>query len=602
MVVAACWVGVWTVGCGVPATPESAQDSSPDGASIFAEDDDPATAALPYIETELLVQPYPGAPLEALKLLYQEVGATVIDELPEIDLTVLAVPEGTLDAAAEAAIDSGLIEEVHKNYILQASAIPDDPLFVSEDHLTQADVPDAWDVTVGADDVAIAIVDTGVDPDHPDLADKIIDGWNIYDNNADFADSAGHGTKVAGVAAAISDNNLGVAGVTWDSPIIVVRVSDDDGKTTARHVAAGILWALGRDARVINVSFAPLWSNRVVRAAATRAYNAGALVVISAGNDGGLATASGYAEAIFVGAVNGRDQLASFSDAGPFVDVVAPGIRILSTAMGGAFTASDGTSFAAPIVSGIAALAWSVNPDLRPGTIQSAIIKTAVDLGDSGKDDQYGFGAVRAAAAVQQALRSTYLPDTGPPKLTVSEPDDGDLLSGRPVAKVSATDDWGVADVTLSIDGVAVATDRRRPYRFVIDTSAYNSGAHELSFVATDHAGNASGEKTVSVTFGSATTGTSGNSPIEFTSPASGASITGDVTIKANIRDKDGLSTIEWLIDGESVFVATVSGTSSSISYKWRTTGVSKGTHTITLVVIDSDGDVQSASLSLNKK
>ena len=120
--------------------------------------------------------------------------------------------------------------------------------------------------------------------------------------------------------------------------------------------------------------------------------------------------------------------------------------------------------------------------------------------------------------------------------------------------------------------------------------------------MATDHAGNASGEKTVSVTFGSATTGTSGNSPIEFTSPASGASITGDVTIKANIRDKDGLSTIEWLIDGESVFVATVSGTSSSISYKWRTTGVSKGTHTITLVVIDSDGDVQSASLSLNKK
>ncbi|MFQ5591346.1 MAG: S8 family serine peptidase [Phycisphaerae bacterium] len=593
-------------GCGVaPAgsggTMSSVITDEPEGTTVFADDADPALAELPIVETELLVQPYPGADVATLDSLYAAAGSQVITHLEEIDLTVLGVESDRLHAVAEELAGSGLLENIHKNYVFHTTALPDDPLFTRQPYLQRIGVPSAWDTTAGDGEIIIAIVDTGVQADHPDLEDNILGGWNIVDGNADFDDVVGHGTQVAGVAAAMSNNGTGVAGVAGASSILAVRVTNDEGAATGRDIAAGIIWALGEGASVINVSFAPLWSNAVVRSAAQLAFSRGALVVISAGNGGVERKATGYPEALFVGAVNDASDIASFSDRGPFVDLVAPGTSIRSTSVGSRYRLGNGTSFAAPIVSGVAALAWSVNPELRPVSISEAIRDSAEDLGARGEDDTYGLGLVDAALAVDQAAWASVIPDDTPPSLDIDRPAPAAVLSGRYVARVTATDESGVADVVMFVDDIAVATDIRAPYRFVIETEAFSAGAHELAFVATDVVGNASRMYSMRVRFKESGDGshTESSPSVTFESPASGSTVSGDVTIRATVTAALGLATVEWLVDGESVFVAALTGRSSGVSYRWRLGGVSSGRHTVTIVVMDQAGNRAAGDIEL---
>ncbi len=570
----------------------------------FEADADPAVAALPFVQTELLVQPYPGADRQAVAQLYADAGGQLLEELGEIDLAVLQMPAGELRPVADRLLRSGLIETAQKNYVFTPDAAPSDPLYSRQDHLVQIRAAPAWDVTTGAGTAVIAIVDTGVHGGHEDLTGKITAGWNIYDGNANHADVNGHGTLVAGVAAAASNNGLGVTGVTWNCPLLPVRVGDAAGLSTARHVAAGILWAVGHGAKVINVSFAPLWSDRVVRSAAQTAFNRGCLVVISAGNAGGTTSAPGYDEALFVGAINAAGEIASFSDRGPFVDLVAPGTGIRTTRREGDYGMTNGTSFSAPIVSGVAALAWSIAPTLRPASIQKAILDTARDSGPPGKDDSYGLGAVDAAAAVLAAQRAERNPDATGPTLRIVKPGSGERLTGRYTVSMDANDPGGVADVALSIDGVVFAVDTRSPFQFVIDTSTFSLGAHTLAAVATDAYGNTSAERSVGLVFAPPlTSGTSSSAgTITFRSPAAGATVTGDVNISAGVSDRDGLALAEWLIDGKSVFVSMLTGTSSGVSYAWRAADSSPGRHTIMLMITDSAGTSTTATLTVTRR
>ncbi|MBI4717539.1 MAG: S8 family serine peptidase [Planctomycetes bacterium] len=596
---------VFLFGCGAQQAGAPADDSnvSADPPFVFNDDLEPATAALPYVEDELLVQPYPGADVASLHALYAEAGAEVIAELSEIELTALSVPAGGTDQVAAHLAASGLIEGVHRNYIYQAQATPNDPLFLQQPHLAQVAAPEAWDITSGSPEVIIAIVDTGVDASHPDLADKIIEGWNVYDNNGDFSDVAGHGTLAAGIAAASSNNAAGVAGLSWSSPLLAVRATDPQGQSTGRHLAAGILWAAGHGARVINVSFAPLWSNTVVQSAAVQAFNRGALVVIAAGNGGGSTAAPGYPEAVFVGAVDGSDAIASFSDRGPFVDLVAPGTSVRSTTIGSEYGAANGTSFAAPIVSGVAALVWSVNPELRPSSVANALTTSVVDLGTSGRDNTFGHGEVNAHAAVALARRFSETADHAAPTLRIDRLTSGTQLTSRTTVSVTASDDVGVADVVLSIDGRGHATDTRVPYQFVLDPVLLSVGDHELSFSATDVAGRQSAPQSIMVRVGTPPT-SSANTPVSgsgvfFRSPKEGAAVSGNVTISATVSSDAGVATVEWFVDGDSMFVSAVSGTSSGVSYVWRSAGASSGAHVITAVLTDGAGSQYLGRLNL---
>jgi subtilisin family serine protease len=572
-----------------------------DDSVVFVEDAEPAIAALPFVDNELLIQPYPGADSRALAVLYEDSGAVISAGLAEVDTVVLRVPRDQFVSIAQKLGESGLIETVQKNYLVRAEATPNDPDFVFQGHFPQIGIPLAWDRTTGSEDVVIAVVDTGVDATHAELVDRVVGGWNVFEDNADFHDVMGHGTMVAGVAGASANNGVGISGVTWDCPLLAVRVADESGVSSARFVAAGILWAAGSGAKVINVSFAPLWSNRVVQSAAQHAFHRGSLVVISAGNAGGVNAGLGYSEALFVGAVDSANGIASFSDTGPFVDLSAPGVGLYLTANGGGYALASGTSFSAPIVSGVAALTWSVNPGFRPSTVQSILWETAADRGAAGRDRVYGFGVVDAAAAVAEAARREEVVDSSNPTVRITRPLNGVTISGRYVVRADATDAVGVADVVLSVDGVPYATDRRAPFRFVMDTNDFESGVHELSAVATDFAGNVSAADSVFVTFRPWATASAGTpTRITFTAPGEGAVVSGDVLLRASLYDPEGLSTVEWLIDGESVFTSVLSGTSSGVSYQWRTASFSPGGHTITLIVIDGAGDVTSANRSVH--
>jgi subtilisin family serine protease len=577
----------------------------------FSDDQHPAAAGLAVVADELLVQVYPGADLKATAAAYSAAGVTVVEREDGLDLTVLRVGSDRLGEAAGALSKTALFEGIHKNYVFEAEAVPNDPLFGNQNHLTQIWAEVAWETTVGSEEIVIAIVDSGVDADHPDLKDKIIDGWNVYDNNENFDDVAGHGTEVAGLAAAATDNGTGVAGVSWLSPILAVRATDAKGRASGRHLASGILWAATNGAKVINVSFAPLQFNSLVRSAAEVAFNRGALVVISAGNGGkAYAEDEGFAEALFVGAVSGSNSIAPFSDRGPFVDLVAPGVGVRSTRMGGNYRLVSGTSFSSPIVAGAAALVWSVNPGLRPVSVQQALIESAEDFGAVGKDDSYGHGALNVASAIDGSFDTVDTEDETPPLQWVQLPKDGETVSGLFTAAVSATDSGGIADVVMTIDGAAYATDTRTPYRFLVDTAQFEPGVHALTFVATDWVGNRSESDTVFVTFGagggggSSSGGDGGNvgSEVVFLSPAAGATVSGTVTIRARATDGDGLSSAEWLVDGGAVFVDPLSGKTSEAVFLWNASKVEPGAHTITLIVTDAKGARVTRRLRLTVK
>lgn len=564
---------------------------------VFPEDAEPAVAALDYTPNELLVQPFPGATPAEVNDAVSRAGASVVETMHELDLTVLRVNAGDLASAATKLVEGGVIEGVQKNYEFQAQAIPDDTLFDRQDYLELVRLPEAWDITTGDPDVIIAVLDSGVYVDHTDLSNKVIGGWNVLDDDDNYGDAYGHGTLVSGVAAANSNNGIGVTGVAWDSRILAVRIADDNGKTTSRDIAAGILWAASHGAKVINVSYAPLWANKVVRSAAQVAWQRGSLVVISAGNAGGMTMNRGYPEAMFVGAVTGEGTVAAFSDRGAFVDVAAPGSAIETTAVGDVYDLTNGTSFSAPIVSGVAALAWSINPNFRPATIMQMIVDHAIDVGTAGRDNEYGHGLVDAAATLLAAMNTIATDDTTAPSVTVEAPEDGDSLTKRTLVKIDAEDESGVADVTLLVDGVAVAVDSRSPYRIVLDPSRFEAGQHVLGFVATDVIGNASAPLAIDVVFGPGEVTPAGK--VTFTSPASGSTVSGDVTIEATLSAEAGLATAELLVDGTSVWTTAVSGTETNITYLWPSGGYAAGAHTLAVILTDALGRRTTGDISL---
>lgn len=284
-------------------------------------------------------------------------------------------------------------------------------------------VEEAWDTSQG-EGVVIAVIDTGAQLDHPDLegqyataADGSI-GRDFVDDGTSPDDPNGHGTLVAGLAAAAANNGVGVAGVAPLARLLPVRVLDPDGRGRASTVDAGIRWAVDNGADVINLSLeveesdgGPDPTLTAPNAAIEYAWENGVVVVAATGNSG--AGAAGYPEGspvVLVGATDREDELATFSDADRLDAVMAPGIDMISTwcrpVDGGCdpdaeYGIGDGTSFAAPVASGVLALLLGAGLDHQQAV--TVLRDTAVDLGDPGPDGRFGVGRIDAAAALAAA-------------------------------------------------------------------------------------------------------------------------------------------------------------------------------------------------------
>ncbi len=311
--------------------------------------------------------------------------------------------------------------------------------------------PQAWYVSTG-DGVLVAIVDTGVDMGHPDLlsdlwvnsgeianndkdddGDGYVDdvyGWDFIEEDGEPWDRNGHGTHVAGIACAVTDNGRGIAGVGWNAHILAVRVLNERGEATSLEVAAGIRYAADRGAKVISLSVGGYGTDKTLQDAVSYAQGKGALLIAAAGNDNrdDLFYPAAYGGVIGVAATDANDARASFSNYGSYVDVAAPGVNVYSTMptyrfykQGSGYKQNydymSGTSMAAPHVSGLAALLWSWRPSATADQIAAMIVNGAQDLGTPGWDPYYGYGRI-------DAIMSLYAPATvaTPPRANAASP------------------------------------------------------------------------------------------------------------------------------------------------------------------------------------
>jgi hypothetical protein len=259
--------------------------------------------------------------------------------------------------------------------------------------------PSVWSSSTGAG-IKVAILDTGIQYDHPDLAANIKGGISVVgeENNTDPAkwnDGHGHGTHVAGIVAAVNDNT-GVVGVAPAAWLYAVKVLADDGKGYISDVIEGIDWCVQNEMRVLNMSLGTANDVLAFKEACDKAYADGILLIAAAGNedDNGVLYPAKYESVIAVAAADEYDNVPSWSSRGPEVELAAPGVNVLSTYKGSAYAWADGTSMASPHVSGTAALVWAKNLGLTNIQVRSVLQQTAFDLGPVGKDNLYGYGLV----------------------------------------------------------------------------------------------------------------------------------------------------------------------------------------------------------------
>lgn len=497
-------------------------------AALFFASAVPASAAPPanagvMAPTRVLIQTRAGLGDAEVEKAIKGHGGRRVSRLSKIGVEVVELPPAAnAEAVARALAKNPHFKFAEPDYWVAPDFTPNDPYYSSSWHLPKIGAPAAWDRSRGQN-VTIAVLDTGVDSSHPDLKGQLVPGWNFYDNNADTSDVHGHGTGVAGAAAASGNNSLGVASVAFNARIMPVRISRPDGYASFSTIANGLMWAADHGARVANISYA-VSDSSTIKSAAQYMRNKGGLTVVAAGNDG---TGLGIAPTdtmITVSATSSNDALASWSNYGDVVDISAPGVNIYATSRGGGYAKKSGTSFASPVTAGVVALLKSARPELPPSEIEKLLFASATDLGAKGKDQKYGWGRVDAGAALQAALGQEE-PPAAPPTVAITAPTGGTVKGLVPV-NINAASSVGIAKVDLLVNGVEIASDKTSPYGFSWDSAKTPDGTAKLVAYAYDTAGNYTASSAVTVTVANGTS-SGGEAPSTQTLDDPGATYVG---------------------------------------------------------------------------
>jgi len=268
--------------------------------------------------------------------------------------------------------------------------------------VAQIMAPDAWDCTRGKV-IKVAVLDTGIDSNHPDLQPNFKWGISFVQGESSWMDFNGHGTHCAGTIAAAL-NGIGVVGVAPAAYLYAVKVLDRTGSGAWSNLIAGIDWAINKkDVQILSMSLGGSSAPSALQAMCDAAWNHGSLLVAAAGNSGGaVGYPAKYQSVIAVSAIDSANVIAPWSSRGPEVELCAPGVSVLSTLPGGGYGTMSGTSMACPHVSGTAALAWGSHRYANNVTIRRLLAWRVNDLGNPGRDPQYGYGRVNAAAVAAE--------------------------------------------------------------------------------------------------------------------------------------------------------------------------------------------------------
>lgn len=427
----------------------------------------------------------------------QGAGVAKIKTMTSIGVHVVPVPKGqTLQSFVDQLKKDPNVEFAEPNGVYRAFTAPNDPDYSSQYSLQSnyIQVEGAWDITLGVSSVTVAVIDTGITTTHQDLSANLwvnpspsgnagLNGtriqidWNgdgdCLDTDVDLGPEQCassdptddnipefHGTRVSGIIAATTNNGLNMAGVARGCRVMGIKALSADGVGSFDAIAEGIVFAVDHGASVINMSLGGSTGSDAVVAAVNYAVTNNVVLVAAAGNSGNSAAVNfpaAISKVIAVGATDSTNTLAYFSCTGNALDLVAPGVGILSTIPPNTTSAAggDGTSFSSPIVAGVAALIRSIDSTFTIDEVTRYIDFTATDLGVSGFDTGYGFGLLNASLALQSAnARTVFVSNPAQPGDTFAYPNPFRPVTGE-IITISLPSSLGSQDLEIDILNVA---------------------------------------------------------------------------------------------------------------------------------------------------
>jgi len=308
------------------------------------------------------------------------------------------VDEKDLRAVMKQLKEDPSIEYAEPNYIAEIQTIePNDTDYTKQWSPIQINVPAFWETTTGNEQVKVAVLDTGLDFNHIDKPQHLLPGYDFVNDDSDPTDDHGHGTYIAGVIAAHSDNANGITGLCWNCSILPVKVMNQHGKGTYGDTANGIIWAADQGVDIVNLSVGGYEYSQALQDAVSYAQEHGVLVVAAGGNHGIHVPMypANYSDVIGVSATDSNNELWSGSNTGEHIDLAAPGVNVYGLGLHNTYSSRNGSSVATAHVSGIAALLLSDNPSLNNNQIKQKLYENTEDLGEIGKDESFGFGLVK---------------------------------------------------------------------------------------------------------------------------------------------------------------------------------------------------------------
>lgn len=315
-------------------------------------------------------------------------------------------PTEKLDSFLKKIREKDGVESAEPDYLIKRNYVPQDPFYTSQWYHNKIRTPEAWDKTKGSENITVAVIDGGIDLNHPDLTNQIDVAYDAIYDSYNTVPEDDHGTHVAGIIASSMNNGIGVAGVSPNTRIMVINIFDESGYAYTSDLIDAIYFAISKGANIINMSLGSYQYSSFENDAIQDAYNSGLLIVAAAGNESTYEPSypASYDNVISVSSTDQDDSDSSFSNYGQYIDIAAPGSNIYSTVTKDTYNWMSGTSMATPVVAGVAALVWASEPSLTNEQVANRLISTADDLGPIGKDYYYGYGRINAKKALKLAM------------------------------------------------------------------------------------------------------------------------------------------------------------------------------------------------------